>query len=65
MRALNLAARNIVFTIIVPGLGGAWLPWWILTRHGAALPPAEWAALPVIAVGLGLYAWCVWCFAAV
>jgi protein-S-isoprenylcysteine O-methyltransferase Ste14 len=64
-RALSLAARNIAFTIVVPGLGGAWLPWWILTRHGPAPAPAEWAAVPVIAAGLALYGWCVWCFAAV
>jgi hypothetical protein len=28
-RTLSLIIRNLVFTVVVPGLGGAWLPWWI------------------------------------
>jgi protein-S-isoprenylcysteine O-methyltransferase Ste14 len=63
-RALSLAARNLVFTIVVPGLGGAWLPWRILTRDGPAAASA-WEAAAVIAAGVVLYAWCVWNFAAV
>jgi len=63
-RVLSLAARNLVFTIVVPGLGGAWLPWRILARDGSAAASA-WAAVPVIAAGVVLYAWCVWNFAAV
>src|SRR5262249_23818722 len=55
------------FTMVVPGLGGAILPWWILTRHGSTpIPaPAAWEAAPVVAAGAALYAWCVWNFAAV
>jgi protein-S-isoprenylcysteine O-methyltransferase Ste14 len=63
-RALSLAVRNLVFTIVVPGLGGAWVPWRILTRDGPAAASA-WQAAPVIAAGVALYAWCVWNFAAV
>ena len=36
---VSLAVRNILFTIVVPGLGGAWMPWWLLTRHGPAAGP--------------------------
>jgi protein-S-isoprenylcysteine O-methyltransferase Ste14 len=64
-RALSLVARNLVFAIVVPGLGGASVPWWILTRHGHPPRPAAWEAGPVIAAGAALYAWCVWNFAAV
>jgi len=64
-RALSLIARNLVFTLVVPGLGGAWVPWQILTRHGAAATPAAWEAIPVIAAGAALYGWCAWNFAAV
>jgi len=64
-RALSLAVRNLVFTIVIPGLGGAWLPWWILTRGGHAARPVAWEAIVVIAAGAALYAWCVWNFAAV
>jgi protein-S-isoprenylcysteine O-methyltransferase Ste14 len=64
-RALSLIVRNLVFTVVVPGLGGAWVPWWILTRHGRTVTPAAWEAIPVIAAGAALYVWCVWNFAAV
>jgi protein-S-isoprenylcysteine O-methyltransferase Ste14 len=64
-RNLGLIIRNVVFTIVVPGLGGAWLPWRILTRDGRTVAPAAWEATPVIALGIVLYAWCVANFAAV
>jgi protein-S-isoprenylcysteine O-methyltransferase Ste14 len=50
---------------VVPGLGGAWVPWWILMHHGRTAIPAAWEAVPVIAAGTALYVWCVWNFAAV
>lgn len=64
-RTLNLIVRNLVFTVMVPGLGGAWIPWWILARDGRAASPAAWEAIPIIAAGAALYMWCVWDFAAV
>ena len=64
-RTLSLIARNVVFTIVVPGLGGVWFPWWILTRHGGTATPVAWEAVPVIVAGAALYGWCVWNFAAV
>ena len=65
VRALSLVLRNLVFTIVVPGLGGVWVPAWILARHGGTVTPAGWAAVLVIAAGAALYVWCVWNFAAV
>ena len=64
-RTLSLIVRNLLFTVVVPGLGGAWVPWWILTRHGRTATPAGWEAAGVIAAGTALYVWCVWNFAAV
>jgi protein-S-isoprenylcysteine O-methyltransferase Ste14 len=64
-RTLSLITRNLLFTVVVPGLGGAWVPWWILTSHGRTAHPAAWEATGVIAAGIALYAWCVWNFAAV
>jgi protein-S-isoprenylcysteine O-methyltransferase Ste14 len=64
-RTLSLAVRNLVFTVVVPGLGGAWVPWRILTRDGYTATPAAWEAIPVIAAGTALYGWCVWNFASV
>src|SRR6266705_1737378 len=64
-RTLSLVVRNLLFTIVVPGLGGAWVPWQILTRGGHDPVPAAWEATVVIAAGIALYAWCAWNFAAV
>src|SRR5215813_2231366 len=64
-RTLSLIVRNLVFTVVVPGLGGVWVPWSILTRHGGTATPVAWEAVPVIAAGAALYLWCVWNFAAV
>ena len=64
-RTLSLIVRNVVFTVVVPGLGGVYVPWLIVTRHGHTATPAAWAAIPVIAAGTALYVWCVWNFAAV
>jgi protein-S-isoprenylcysteine O-methyltransferase Ste14 len=64
-RTRSLIVRNLLFTVVVAGLGGAWIPWWILTRHGHTAAPAAYEAVPVIAAGIALYVWCVWNFAAV
>ena len=64
-RTVKLILRNLVFTVVVPGLGGVWLPWSIMTRGGHPVTPAAWPAVPVIGAGVALYAWCVWNFAAV
>src|SRR5260370_20195079 len=63
-RTLSRVVRNVLFTVVVPGLGGAWVPWRILTRDGHAPAPVAWAATVVIAAGIALYVWCAWNFAA-
>src|SRR5436190_4827837 len=64
-RSLSLVVRNVVFSVVVPGLGGVWLPWRLLT-HGHGLPaPAAWEAVPIIAAGAALYFWCAGNFATV
>ncbi len=62
---MSLALRNLLFTVVVPGTGGIYLPWLILTRHGAAPTPVAWPAVAVISAGVGLYLWCLWVFAVV
>ena len=64
-RTASLIVRNLVFTLVVPGLGGGWLPWWIATRGGSIALTLHWEATPVIAAGAVLYVLCVWNFAAV
>ena len=62
---MSLVLRNLSFTIVVPGLGGVYVPWLILTQHGGSLRPVAWYALAVIAGGLVLYFSCLWFFGAV
>src|ERR1700751_1860082 len=64
-RTLSLVLRNLLFTVVVPGLGGFWVPWRILTRHGHTPVPVAREAVGVIGAGIALYAWCTWNFAAV
>ena len=60
---MSLLLRNLIFTVIVPGAGGVYVPWLILTRHGPLPTPRAWYAIAVITIGLLLYLWCVWLFA--
>lgn len=64
-RTISLVVRNLLFTVVVPGTGGAWIPWLILTRRGSTASPAAWQAVIVIALGAALYIWCVCLFAVV
>jgi protein-S-isoprenylcysteine O-methyltransferase Ste14 len=65
MVAMSLWLRNILFTVVVPGLGGVLIPWWILAHSHATLDPAAWYAVVVIVLGAALYFWCLWAFAIV
>jgi len=62
---MSLLIRNLVFTVVVPGSGAVWIPWWILTRGGAIPTPGAWHALSVIVIGAALYLSCVWVFGVV
>ena len=62
---MSLALRNLLFTVVVPGSGGVLIPWWLLTRGGAAPAPKAWYAVVVIAAGAVLYLACVRVFAVV
>jgi protein-S-isoprenylcysteine O-methyltransferase Ste14 len=62
---MSLTVRILAFTLVVPGAGAVWLPWWILTRFDSGAAATAWEAIAVIAVGVALYVWCVWLFAVV
>ena len=62
---MSPALRNLLFTVVVPGTGGVYIPWLILTRGGASPTPVAWPAVAVIAAGVLLYLWCLWVFAVV
>jgi len=62
---MSLAPRNLPFTVVVPGSGGVYVPWLILTRGGASPTPVAWPAVAVIAAGVLLLLCCLWVFAVV
>lgn len=63
--SVSLAMRNLVFTVVVPGTGGVYVPWQILRLRGDAVRPQAWPAAVVIAAGVILYFCCVWSFSTV
>ncbi len=62
---MSLLIRNFLFTVVVPGSGAVWIPWWILTRGGATPEPVTRPAVALIAAGAALYFACLWVFASV
>ena len=62
---MSLALRKIVFTLVVPGAGAVYAPWWILTRSGATPEPVAWPAIVFIVAGAALYVACLWVVASV
>ena len=56
---MSLLIRNVLFTLVVPGVGAVWIPRSILLRTDGAIDPRAWVATAVIAAGFGLYLWCV------
>lgn len=62
---MSLALRALIFTVVVPGAGGVYAPWWILTHGGDASSNPVWPAIALVVAGVGLYAWCLRVFAVV
>lgn len=62
---MSLLIRNLVFTIVVPGVGAGLIPWWILTRVSATPGPVAWPGVVFIGAGAALYLVCLWVFATV
>ena len=62
---MSLLIRNFLFTVVVPGLGAVWIPWWLLSRSGVISEPVAWQAVALIGIGAALYFWCLSVFAIV
>ena len=61
---MMLLLKNLLFTLIVPGTVGVYVPL-LLTRDGpAGSGPMVLFAPALFAVGGAIYTWCVWDFAA-
>jgi protein-S-isoprenylcysteine O-methyltransferase Ste14 len=61
---MKLFAKNLLFTICIPGAVAVYLPWIIANGRSIAFSPG-WSVTGVIllTVGCGMYLWTVWDFA--
>ncbi len=62
---MSLFIRNLLFTLVVPGAGAVYVPWWILAHQDSTPTPVAWYAIVFIAIGVALYLWCLSLFAVV
>jgi protein-S-isoprenylcysteine O-methyltransferase Ste14 len=60
---MALLLKNLLFTVLVPGTVGVYVPLLLARGRPAASGPALAVALAVLALGASIYAWCVWDFA--
>ena len=62
----QIALRSLLFTVVMPGTVGGYLPWAILRESGATLAAAlapRLLGVGLLAAGLAIYVWCVSDFA--
>src|SRR5437667_7674106 len=60
---MMLLLKNLLFTLIVPGTIGVYVPLLLARGRPAAEGPMLLSALALLAFGGAIYAWCVWDFA--
>ncbi len=60
---MMLFLKNLLFTLIVPGTIGVYVPLLLAQGRPAAEGPVFLSALALLALGGATYAWCVWDFA--
>lgn len=60
---MTLFLKNLLFTVVVPGTVGVYVPLFLERGHPAAIGPGFVIALALFATGAGIYTWTVWDFA--
>jgi protein-S-isoprenylcysteine O-methyltransferase Ste14 len=58
-----LLLKNLLFTLIVPGTVGVYVPLLLEQGRDPVSGPAFFLAVTIVAIGAAIYAWCVWDFA--
>ena len=58
-----LVLKNLLFTLVVPGTVAVYVPLLLARGRAWAAGPQFAIAVAVLALGAGIYAWCVWDFA--
>ena len=60
---MRLLLKNLLFTVLVPGTVAVYLPWMIAGRQAPASGLVSVIGCSLLALGVAIYAWCVWDFA--
>ncbi len=55
--------KTLIFTIVVPGTVGVYVPLFVLRREATIRSPWGWLGVPLITVGAAIYFRCAWEFA--
>jgi protein-S-isoprenylcysteine O-methyltransferase Ste14 len=58
-----LLFKNLLFTVVVPGSVGGYLPWFIGREQPVASGPMLALSIVAFAIGAPMYLWCLWDFA--
>jgi protein-S-isoprenylcysteine O-methyltransferase Ste14 len=58
-----LLLKNLLFTVLIPGTVSTYLPLVFVGDRSAAPEPWRAVGIVLLAVGIAVYAWCVWDFA--
>jgi protein-S-isoprenylcysteine O-methyltransferase Ste14 len=58
-----LLLKNLLFTLLMPGSVGVWIPWYLARPATDGGPISRFAAGILFALGGAIYAWCLWDFA--
>jgi len=61
---MALLLKNLLFTLIVPGTVGVYVPLLLAQGYLSATGPIFLLAVTLLTIGGSIYAWCVWDFAA-
>ena len=60
---MTLLAKNLLFTVVVPGTVAVYVPLWIAGDRTLAPISGQVAGGLLLLLGVAIYAWCVWDFA--
>jgi protein-S-isoprenylcysteine O-methyltransferase Ste14 len=60
---VKLLLENLLFTLVIPGTVAVYLPLWLSTDRALSAGSTLWLGGLLVAVGVTLYAWCLWDFA--
>jgi steroid 5-alpha reductase family enzyme len=62
-RVLWSIFKTLIFTIVVPGTVGVYIPYRLRGPGPHAVPAFGWPGIELLAAGVAVYLWCAWDFA--